>query len=75
MIREKVAELLNSELMIENLDFDADFTQDSDLDSIALLDFIMTIEEEFDIEISEDELNELRTANDIVKLIETKTGN
>lgn len=72
MIKERIIELASDELMLENVDLDSDFTKEYDLDSIALLDFIMTLEEEFDVEISEKELNELKSVNDIIALIEQK---
>lgn len=74
MVRERILELASDELMLDNVNLDADFTKEYDLDSIALLDFIMTIEEEFDVEISEKELNELKSVNDIIVLIENKQG-
>lgn len=72
MVRERILELASDELMLDNVNLDADFTKEYDLDSIALLDFIMTIEEEFDVEISEKELNKLKSVNDIIALIENK---
>ena len=72
MIRERILELASKELMLEDFDLDADFVNKYDLDSIALLDFIMTLEEEFDIEISEKELNDVKSVNDIIAVIEKK---
>ncbi|EHR33945.1 acyl carrier protein [Helcococcus kunzii] len=73
--KERIIELVKEELMIDDFDLNADLTKDYELDSIALLDFIMNIEEEFDVQFSDKELNELNTVQDIIDLVEEKTGN
>lgn len=72
--KERIIELVKEELMIDDFDLNADLTKDYELDSIALLDFIMNIEEEFDVQFSDKELNELNTVQDIIDLVEEKTG-
>lgn len=73
MIRERL-----KELAVENLDINPDEIDldgkisDLDIDSIDLVDFIMVIEDEFDIEFSDEELDEIDTLSDIVSLIESK---
>lgn len=73
MIRERL-----KELAVENLDINPDEIDldgkisDLDIDSIDLVDFIMVIEDEFDIEFSDEELDEIETLSDIVCLIESK---
>lgn len=73
--KERIIELVKEELMIDDFDLNADLTKDYELDSIALLDFIMNIEEEFDVQFSDKALNELNTVQDIIDLVEEKTGN
>ena len=73
MIRERL-----KELAIENLDINPDEIDldskisDLDIDSIDLVDFIMIIEDEFSIEFSDEELDEIESLSDIVSLIESK---
>ena len=73
MIRERL-----KELALENLDIDPDQIDldskisDLDIDSIDLVDFIMIIEDEFSIEFSDEELDEIESFADIVSLIESK---
>ncbi|MFM1514968.1 phosphopantetheine-binding protein [Helcococcus ovis] len=74
MIKERIIEMIKSELMIDKFDLDADLVKDYEIDSIGLLDFIMSIEEEFDIEISDSELAELKTVNDVIAVVERKAG-
>jgi len=73
LIRERL-----KELAVENLDIDPDQIDldskisDLDIDSIDLVDFIMIIEDEFSIEFSDEELDEIESFADIVSLIESK---
>ena len=73
MIREQLVKLAEENLDIDtsNLDFEEKIS-DMDIDSIDLVDFIMVIEEEFDIEFTDEELDEIETLSDIVSLIESK---
>jgi acyl carrier protein len=65
-------------LAVENLDIDEEDVDleksisDLDIDSIDMLDFIMTIEEEYNIEFSDDELDKIEKLGDILDLIESK---
>lgn len=73
MIRDELIQLVN-----ENLDIDLSDVQmntklsDLDIDSIDMLDFIMLLEEKYNIEFAEDELDEIETLGDIAELIESK---
>ncbi|MEQ0488429.1 phosphopantetheine-binding protein [Anaerococcus murdochii] len=73
MIREQLVKLAEENLDIDtsDLDFESKIS-DMDIDSIDLVDFIMVIEEEFDIEFTDEELDEIETLSDIVSLIESK---
>ena len=72
MIREQLVKLAeNLDIDTSNLDFESKIS-DMDIDSIDLVDFIMVIEEEFDIEFTDEELDEIETLSDIVSLIESK---
>lgn len=73
MLREELKQLADENLNIdvEDLDFNTKI-KDLDIDSIDLLDFIMTIEEKYDIEFSDEELDQIGTLDDIVNLIEKK---
>ena len=73
MLREELIKLAEENLNIdgENLDF-ATKIEDLDIDSIDLLDFIMTIEDKYDIEFSDEELDQIKSLEDIEELIEKK---
>jgi acyl carrier protein len=49
---------------------DAILLEDLGADSIDLVDLVMTFEDEFDIEISDEALESIKTVGDIVKYIE-----
>ncbi|MGO3018093.1 MAG: phosphopantetheine-binding protein [Anaerococcus sp.] len=73
MLREELKQLAdeNLDIDVENLDFNTKI-DDLDIDSIDLLDFIMTIEEKYDIEFSDEELDKIETLEDIVNITEKK---
>lgn len=74
MIREKFIDLVEQSLELnkEDIDFDADLVNELDIDSIDLLDFIMQVEDEFDIEFEEDELDNIKTLNQMIEVLESK---
>lgn len=68
-----------SKIICEQLDLESDaVTQDSliveDLgaDSLDIVDIVMTIEEEFEIEVPDEEIESIRTVGDVVRFIESK---
>lgn len=73
MIRERLKELAieNLDINPEDIDFESKIS-DLDIDSIDLVDFIMLLEDEFSIEFSDEELDEIESLADIVSLIESK---
>ena len=50
------------------------FVEDLNADSLDLTELIMTFEERFGFEISEEEAEKLKTVGDVVKFIEAKKG-
>ena len=42
---------------------------DLDADSVDLMEFILTLEDEFSIEISDEEIDQLQNVGDVVKII------
>ncbi|MDO5026289.1 MAG: phosphopantetheine-binding protein [Tissierellia bacterium] len=73
MIEERVIELIKDELNIDNFDLEDNLVDTYEVDSISLLDFFMMLEDEYDIEFEDDELEKLKSAQDIINLIEKKT--
>lgn len=73
MIRDELIELVKENLDIneDEIDFEKEITE-YDIDSIDMLDFIMAIEDKYDIEFSDDELDEIEKFSDVISLIESK---
>lgn len=48
---------------------DASFQEDLDLDSLDIMDLLMVLEEEFDVQIPDEELQKIKTVGDVVNYI------
>lgn len=72
MIFDKVREILCDQLEIDEklVTMDSILLEDLGADSIDLADLVMTFEDEFELEISDEALENIKTVGDIVKYIE-----
>jgi len=70
-IYEKVVKIAVEELDIEesSIKKESNFQEDLNADSLALVEIIMKFEEEFEIEIPDDESEKIRTVDQAVKYI------
>lgn len=66
-------------IIVDQLDVEEDkvteaasITDDLGADSLDVVDLVMSFEEEFDIEIPDDQVEKIKTVGDIVKFIEEK---
>jgi len=71
MIFEKVKEIIVDSLNCEEeaVTLEADLRADLEADSLDAVELIMAVEEEFDIEISDEESINMKTVKDIVDYI------
>ena len=53
---------------------DAEFVQDLNADSLDMVELVMSLEEEFGVEISDEEVENIRTVGDAVDYIDENTG-
>lgn len=67
-----VAEQLGVES--EQVTREAEFIQDLNADSLDMVELVMSLEEEFGIEISDEEVENIRTVGDAVDYIEENSG-
>ena len=51
----------------------ANFTNDLGADSLDVVEMLMTLEDEFNVTVTDEESVNLKTVGDIVKLIDSKT--
>jgi len=74
MIIEKVIEILSNQFEVDENEITSDTALVDDLgaDSMDSLEITMAIEEEFDIEIPDEDAEELRTVGDIVNYLEAR---
>lgn len=68
-IREIIAEQLDIEL--EKIISETTF-EELDADSLDLVELVMALEEEFEIEISDEEIEKIKSVNDVVNYINTR---
>ncbi len=72
MVFDKVKDIIVDQLDVDEdkITMDASITEDLGADSLDVVDLIMSLEEEFDIKIPDDEVENVKTVGDIVKFIE-----
>ncbi len=59
------------EVAVDKLAAETTF-EDIDADSLDIVELVMALEEEFDLEISDQEIENIKTVGDVVKYIESK---
>lgn len=71
-MKEKVLQIISEQLNMEpeDLEPEMDFVDDLNQDSIELVELIMSLEDEFGIEVDEEKLEQVRTVGDVLDLVE-----
>ena len=74
MVFDKVKELISEQLDVKAADITeaSNIQDDLGADSLDVVDLVMALEDEFDVEIPEDQVENIKTVGDIVKFIEDK---
>ena len=72
MVLEKVAAILSAQFEVDadKITMDTDFVEDLGADSLDLVDMLMSLEDEFDVEIPDEEIENIHTVGDLVSYIE-----
>ena len=72
MVLDKVIEILADQLSVAPsiINEDSNLVDDLDADSLAVIDLIMCIEDEFNVEVPDEEVENLKTVGAIVQFIE-----
>ena len=75
MVLEKVKVILAEQFDVDedSLTNDTDLQDDLGADSLDVVDLLMSIEDEFDIEIPDEEIEHIRTVGELVNYIESNT--
>lgn len=72
MVFEKIRALICEQFGIENEDdisMNSSFVDDLNADSLDVVEFIMALEEEFDIQINDEDVENIKTVGDVVNYI------
>ena len=74
-IFEKIRDLLAEQLDIpaDSITPESDIIDDLEADSLTVLDMVMSLEDEFDIEIPDEDVEKLRTVGSVVSYVEDHT--
>lgn len=77
MVFDKVKDIIVDQLDVDEdkITMEASITEDLGADSLDVVDLIMSLEEEFEIKIPDDEVENVKTVGDIVKFIEEEIDN
>lgn len=72
MIFDKLKDLIADQLSVdeEKITMEASITEDLGADSLDVVDLISAIEDDFDLEIPEEAVDNIKTVSDIVNYIE-----
>ncbi len=75
-LEQEVIDIVVEQLGVDKQDVSADksFVEDLNADSLDLTELIMTFEERFGFEISEEEAEKLKTVGDVITYISQKKG-
>ena len=75
MVLEKVKAILAEQFDVEEdkITVDTDLQEDLGADSLDVVDLITTIEDEFDLQIPDEAVEEIKTVGDIANYIEKNT--
>jgi acyl carrier protein len=75
-IEERVKEIIVDQLGVsaDSVTLEAKFVEDLGADSLDTVELVMALEEEFDVEVPDDEAEKLQAVKDVVTFITSKKG-
>lgn len=77
MVFEKFVEILADQLDVDKdtITPETKIAEDLNADSLDVVEMLMAIEDEFNIEIPDEEIENFKTVNDVVEYIQNHSGN
>jgi acyl carrier protein len=75
-IAEKVKEIVSDKLDVDPADIqeDKDFVEDLKADSLAIVEVVLALEEQFEIEIPDEDTEKIKTVNDAIQYIKSNAS-
>ena len=75
MVFERVRAIMSNQLDVDEdrITMESDIAEDFDADSLDLVDLVMSLEDEFGIEMPDEQVENFRTVGDVVRYIEDNT--
>lgn len=75
-IQERVKNIICDQLAVEpeKVSDTASFIDDLGADSLDIVELVMTMEEEFELDIPDEDAEKMKTVGDVVSYIKTKKG-
>ena len=72
MVFERIREIICDQLDLEEdkVTMDSDIMEDFEADSLDVVDLVMSIEDQFGLEVPDDQIENFRTVGDVVRYIE-----
>lgn len=77
MIEEKIFNIIVNQFNVErdSINKETSFTNDLNADSLDLVELIMSLEDEFDLELEDENIDGINTINDVIVHINSLTSN
>jgi acyl carrier protein len=74
MVFEKIRQIICDQLELDEskVTLSSNIVEDLGADSLDLVDLIMSLEDEFDVEVPDEEIEKIKTIGDMVNYIENK---
>ena len=71
---ERVVEIIQEQLNLDGVEIteDSSFKDDLGADSLDLFELVMSLEEEYGVEIPSEDLEKILTVNDVIEYLKTK---
>lgn len=75
-VEQKVRNIICDQLAVDSakVTTGASFIEDLGADSLDIVELVMTMEEEFDLDIPDEEAEKIKTVGDVVKYISSKSA-
>ncbi|MCR2042595.1 acyl carrier protein [Anaerosalibacter massiliensis] len=74
MVFEEIKSIISQQLDVDEdeITMDTSFQDDLNADSLDLVELIMTFEDEYELEVEDDEVENIKTVKDVVEYIQNR---